>query len=321
MQSAMRESAAAAVTGSGAAVEIRGLVKRYAGKTAVDRLDLTVRRGTVTAVLGPNGAGKTTTIETCEGYRRPDSGTVRVLGLDPVADAARLRPRIGVMLQAGGVYPGARALEMLRHAATLHANPLDVGELAERLGLGSCGRTVYRRLSGGQQQRLALGMAVVGRPELVFLDEPTAGLDPQARRATWELVRDLRRDGVTVVLTTHHMDEAEQLSDAVAIVDSGRVIAEGSPDELCRGEARGTIRFEGRPGLDLAALTAALPAGARATEQAPGSYLVQGEVDPRLLAAVTAWCAQVGVMPDRLAVERRTLEDVFLELTGRDLRS
>lgn len=205
-------------------VQVRGLVKRYGSKTAVDGLDLDVRAGTVTAVLGPNGAGKTTTVETCEGYRRPDGGTVRVLGLDPIADAAALRPRIGVMLQSGGVYSGARADEMLRHMAKLHAHPLDVDALIERLGLGSCGRTTYRRLSGGQQQRLALAMAVVGRPELVFLDEPTAGLDPQARRATWDLVRELRADGVTVVLTTHFMQEAEELADDVAIVD-----AAGSP--------------------------------------------------------------------------------------------
>jgi ABC-2 type transport system ATP-binding protein len=188
------------------AVEVVDLVKRYGGVTAVDGLTAVVEQGRVTAVLGPNGAGKTTTIEMCEGYRRPDSGTVRVLGLDPRRDARALRPRVGVMLQAGGVYPGVKAVEMLRHVAALHAHPLDVDALVDRLGLGSAGRTAYRRLSGGQQQRLSLAMAVVGRPELVFLDEPTAGLDPQARRATWELVEDLRGDGVTVVLTTHYMD-------------------------------------------------------------------------------------------------------------------
>ncbi|RAG81459.1 ABC transporter ATP-binding protein [Streptacidiphilus pinicola] len=303
------------------AVEIRGLIKRYGAKTAVDGLDLTVARGSLTAVLGPNGAGKTTTIEICEGYRRPDAGSVRVLGLDPFADAAALRPKVGVMLQSGGVYPGARAMEMLRHTARLHADPLDVDELAERLGLGSCGKTVYRRLSGGQQQRLALAMAVVGRPELVFLDEPTAGLDPQARRATWELVRDLRRDGVGIVLTTHHMDEAEQLADDVAIVDGGQVIAQGSPEQLCRGGAANTLRFQGRSGLDLGALLKALPDGSSAAELTSGSYLIEGPVDPQLLATVTTWCAQAGVLPENLSVERRTLEDVFLELTGRDLRS
>ncbi|MEU3346620.1 ABC transporter ATP-binding protein [Streptomyces sp. NPDC006700] len=301
-------------------VQVQALVKRYGTKTAVDGLDLVARAG-VTAVLGPNGAGKTTTVETCEGYRRPDSGTVRVLGLDPVRQSAQLRPRIGVMLQSGGVYSGARADEMLRHVAGLHAHPLDVDALIERLGLGSCGRTSYRRLSGGQQQRLALAMAVVGRPELVFLDEPTAGLDPQARRATWDLVRDLRADGVSVILTTHHMEEAEQLADDVAIIDAGRVVVQGSPEELCRGGAENTLRFTGRPGLDVASLLKALPTDSSAAELTPGSYRVVGNVDPQLLATVTSWCAQHGVMPDSISVERHTLEDVFLELTGRELRS
>ncbi|MFE4601689.1 ABC transporter ATP-binding protein [Kitasatospora indigofera] len=303
------------------AVEIAGLVKRYGDKTAVDGLDLVVERGSITAVLGPNGAGKTTTVETCEGYRRPDAGTVRVLGLDPVTQGAELRPRIGVMLQSGGVYAGARAVEMLRHTARLHADPLDVPALVERLGLGSCGRTAYRRLSGGQQQRLALAMAVVGRPELVFLDEPTAGLDPQARRATWDLVRDLRRDGVTVIVTTHHMDEAEQLADQVAIVDHGKVIATGTPDALCRGGAEDSLRFDGPAGLDLGALLKVLPDGAAVAEPTPGSYRVEAPVDPQLLATVTTWCAAAGILPERLTVQRRSLEDVFLDLTGRDLRS
>ena len=296
-------------------------MKRYGAKRAVDGLDLSVARGAVTAVLGPNGAGKTTTIETCEGYRRADAGTVRVLGLDPAAQSAELRPRIGVMLQAGGVYGGARAVEMLRHTARLHAHPVDVHLLVDRLGLGSCGRTPYRRLSGGQQRRLALAMAVVGRPELVFLDEPTSGLDPQARGAAWDLVRELRDDGASVVITTHLMDEAEHLADHLAIIDHGRVITQGTPDELCRGGSENTLRFNGRPGLDLAALLKALPAGTAATETAPGGYRIDGTIDPELLATVTSWCAQNGVLPDRIAVDRRTLEDVFLDLTGRELRA
>lgn len=302
-------------------VQVKGLVKRYGTRTAVDGLDLDVAAGAVTAVLGPNGAGKTTTIETCEGYRRPDAGTVRVLGLDPVADAERLRPRIGVMLQSGGVYSGARADEMLRHMAKLHAHPLDVDALIERLGLGSCGRTTYRRLSGGQQQRLALALAVVGRPELVFLDEPTAGLDPQARRSTWDLVRELRGDGVSVVLTTHFMDEAEALADDAAIIDAGRVITQGSPEQLCRGGAENTLRFTGRTGLDLGSLVKALPDGSEAAEPLPGTYRITGTIDPQLLATVTSWCAQHGVMPEGISVERHTLEDVFLELTGKELRA
>ncbi|MGN6333755.1 MAG: ABC transporter ATP-binding protein [Motilibacteraceae bacterium] len=303
------------------AVEVEGLVKRYGAKTAVDGLSLRVRAGAVTAVLGPNGAGKTSTIECCEGYRRPDGGRVRVLGLDPQRDAAALRPRIGVMLQSGGIYPSARAVEMLRHVARLHAHPLDVDELVDRLGLGSAGRTPYRRLSGGQQQRLALALAVVGRPELVFLDEPTAGLDPQARRATWELVEQLRTDGVAVVLTTHYMDEAERLADHVYVVDAGTVVADGSPEVLTSAGAEDSLRFAGPPRLDLDTLVKALPEGSRATETAPGQYLVEGPMGPQLLATVTSWCAAHGVMPEGLSVGRRTLEDVFLDLTGRELRA
>jgi len=204
----------------------------YGAKTAVDGLSLTVETGSVTAILGPNGAGKTTTVETCEGYRRPHGGQVRVLGLDPVGQHAELAPRLGVMLQSGGAWNGVRAVEMLEYVAALHRNPLPVDALVERLGLGSCGNTRYRRLSGGQQQRLGLAMALVGRPELVFLDEPTAGLDPQARRAAWRLVEELRAAGVTIVLTTHYLDEAERLADHVVIIDRGRVVATGTPAEL-----------------------------------------------------------------------------------------
>ncbi|MEV6268858.1 ABC transporter ATP-binding protein [Kribbella sp. NPDC051936] len=214
------------------AVEIDNLVVRYGEKTAVNGLSLTVAAGTVTAVLGPNGAGKTTTVETCEGFRRPDSGSVRVLGLDPLADHDELMPKIGVMLQEGGAWSGVRAVEMLRYVATLHTHPLDIPALVERLDLGSCGRTPYRRLSGGQKQRLSFALAIVGRPEIAFLDEPTTGLDPHGRREIWQLIRDLRADGVTVVLTTHAMDEAEQLSDQVHVVSAGQVIASGTPDEL-----------------------------------------------------------------------------------------
>ena len=211
---------------------------RYGDVLAVDGLDLTIERDTITAVLGPNGAGKTTTLETCEGYRRPQAGDVRVLGLDPVADRRALLPRIGVMLQQGGAWGGVHAIEMLRHVASLHAHPLDVPALADRLGLGECGRTPYRRLSGGQQQRLGLAMAVVGRPELVFVDEPTAGMDPAARRTTWDLLRELRAAGVTVVLTTHYIEEAERLADQVHIIDHGRLVLSGTPAALTEGGAR-----------------------------------------------------------------------------------
>jgi ABC-2 type transport system ATP-binding protein len=299
-----------------AALEIRGLVKRYGSRTALAGLDLTLPRGRVTALLGPNGAGKTTTVEICCGLRVADAGEVRVLGRDPRRDAHDLRPRLGVMLQSGGVYPGANAAEMLRHLARLHANPLDPTELLREIGLADTGRTTYRRLSGGQRQLLALALAVVGRPELVFLDEPTAGLDPHARRNTWQLIRRLRTDGVTVVLATHLMDEAEALADLVHIVDAGRLVASGTPAELTRGQT-GALRFRAPADLPLAGLLHALPAGCTAVQPQPGLYRVEGDVGPAALAAVTAWCAGQNVMPEILNTGRRTLEDVFLEMTAR----
>ena len=301
------------------ALEVDGLVKRYGDRAAVDGLSLTARRGTVLALLGPNGAGKTTTVVVCEGFRTPDAGTVRVLGRAP-RDAA-LRPRVGVMPQAGGAYPGLRCAEALHLVAAYAAHPLDPGELLERLGLTDVAGTPYRRLSGGQQQRLSLAMAVVGRPELVFLDEPTAGLDPQARRGTWELVQALRADGVTVVLTTHLLEEAERLADDVVIVDHGRVVAAGTVAELTRGEAVDALRFAAPAGLDAEDLRRALPAGCAVDERSPGAYVVTGRVDPQLVAAVTAWCAARGVLAEDLRVQTRSLEDVFLELTGKELRA
>ncbi|MGB9012012.1 MAG: ABC transporter ATP-binding protein [Aeromicrobium sp.] len=302
------------------AVEVVDLVMRYGSTTAVDGLSLTIEPGTVTSILGPNGAGKTTTIETCEGFREPQAGSVRVLGLDPRADARELRPRVGVMLQSGGAWSGARAHEMLRHIASLHAHPLPVDLLIERLGMQHFGRTPYRRLSGGQQQRLSLAMAVVGRPELLFLDEPTAGLDPAARHATWDLIKELRGKGVTTVLSTHYMDEAEALSDCVHIVDHGRVIASGTVEELALTGAQNTIRFVARSGLDVESLTLVLGRATLVEEITAGSYVVTGDVDPALLAALMSWCADQQVLIDSVMVERQTLEDRFLDLTGRQLR-
>jgi ABC-2 type transport system ATP-binding protein len=302
------------------ALEIEGLVKRYRDTVAVAGLSLRAERAAVTAILGPNGAGKTTTIETCEGYRKADSGTVRVLGLDPVSDARELRSKVGVMLQTGGVPTTARAAEYLRVMASFYAHPLDPAALLAALGLSGSARTPYKHLSGGQQQRLGLAAAVIGRPELVFLDEPTAGLDPQARHATWELIEGLRSGGTAVILATHYMEEAERLADQVVIVDHGQVVASGAPTELTGSD--GQLRFRAEPGLDLAALLAALPVGAVAKESPAGHYVVESvdRVDPQLIASVTAWCAEHGVLARDLQIESRTLEDLFLELTGRGLR-
>jgi ABC-2 type transport system ATP-binding protein len=306
------------------AVEIDGLVMRYGDKVAVDGLSLTVERGTITAVLGPNGAGKTTTLGTAEGYRAPHHGSVRVLGLDPVGDRRTLLPRIGVMLQGGGAWSGVRADEMLRHVARLHAHPLDLDALSERLGLGECGRTPYRRLSGGQQQRLGLAMAIVGRPEIVFVDEPTAGMDPAARRTTWELLEDLRDAGVTVVLTTHYMDEAERLADRIHIIDHGRMIASGSPLELTRGGTSATIRLvvtRPFPPDAPTSLRGALGDRVDVTLLDERSIVVTGPADASSLAVVSRWCEENDVLPESLTLGQRTLEDVFLELTGRELAS
>jgi ABC-2 type transport system ATP-binding protein len=295
---------------------------RYGDTVAVDDLSLTVERGTITAVLGPNGAGKTTTLETCEGYRDPHRGTVRVLGLEPRRDRRALLPRIGVMLQAGGAWSGVRAREMLDHIARLHAHPLDTDLLSERLGLDECGRTPYRRLSGGQQQRLGLAMALVGRPELVFVDEPTAGMDPQGRRTTWELLSELRADGVTVVLTTHYMEEAERLADCVHIIDRGRLVVSGSPLELTRGGRVSTIRLvvtKPFPAGAPESLRQRLGAGTEVTQLDDVSLVITGPADSTTLAKVSAWCEQNGVLPETLTLGQRTLEDVFLELTGREL--
>lgn len=308
-------------TGSEPVVQLRGVSKRYGATIAVNNLDLEVHRAEVFALLGPNGAGKTTTIEMCEGFLRPDAGSIEILGLDPTTDNAKLRERIGVMLQGGGGYPAARAGEMLNLVAAYAANPLDPQWLLDTLGLADAARTTYRRLSGGQQQRLALACAVVGRPDLVFLDEPTAGMDAHARIVVWELIDALRRDGVTVVLTTHQLTEAEELADRLVIIDHGATVAAGTPAELMRNGAENQLRFTAPPKLDLALLISALPENYRATEAASGEYLVEGHIDPQVLATVTAWCARMNVLATDMRVEQRSLEQVFLDLTGRELRS
>ncbi|GAB3227259.1 ABC transporter ATP-binding protein [Mycolicibacterium hippocampi] len=301
-------------------VLLSGVSKRYGPTTAVSELDLDVQTAEILALLGPNGAGKTTTVEMCEGFLKPDEGRIEILGLDPVADNAELRARIGVMLQGGGAYPAARAAEMLNLVASYAADPLDPQWLLDTLGLTESARTTYRRLSGGQQQRLSLACAVVGRPELVFLDEPTAGMDAHARIVVWELIDALRRDGVTVVLTTHQLPEAEELADRILIIDRGVAVATGTPAELMRNGAENQLRFRAPRMLDLSLLVAALPESYRAVETSPGEYLVEGHIDPQVLATVTAWCARLDVLATHMRVEQRSLEDVFLELTGRELR-
>lgn len=305
----------------GPVLQLRGVVKRFGPVTAVDGLDLQLGRAEVLALLGPNGAGKTTTVEMCEGFITPDAGTVSVLGIDPVADADQLRTRIGIMLQGGGAYPGVRVGEMLRLAASYSADPLDPDWLLETVGLAGHEKSNYRRLSGGQQQRLSLALALVGRPELVFLDEPTAGLDAQSRLAVWDLIAALRRDGVSVVLTTHLMDEAEALADKVVIIDHGAVVAQGSVSELT-STADPVISVRCASGIDLDILEERLN-DPRVSVSAvrPDRFTVTAPVSPELVTALTTAVAEQNVLITSLRVEQRSLESVFLDITGREIRA
>jgi len=295
------------------AIALEGLTKRYGTTTAIAGLDLEVAAGETLAMLGPNGAGKTTTVECCMGYRAPDEGTVRVLGLDPRRDRARLAPRIGLMLQEGGVYPHAYPGEVLRLFAAFYRSPRSPDELLERVGLEEVRRTRFRDLSGGQKQRLSLALALVGRPEIVYLDEPTTGLDVAARHRTWGMIRELKADGVTVVLTTHLLDEAEQLADRVAIVDHGRLIAAGTPTELTRGD-QSRVTLRSGPGLDTAGLAARLAVPVH--ETLPGTYAIQARNGPELVTAVAAWLADQDATLASFDAGRSSLEDVFLRLTA-----
>jgi ABC-2 type transport system ATP-binding protein len=298
------------------ALAVSGLVVRYGSVVAVDGVSFSAERGEVVALLGPNGAGKTSTVETLEGYRRPSAGSVRVLDLDPVADAGALVPRIGVMLQSGGVYPGMSSREALTLFASSYDDPAPVVERLARVGLdGPVGRTAWRRLSGGEQQRLSLALALVGRPEVAFLDEPTAGIDPGGRLVIREVIRSLRDAGVCVLLTTHELEEAERLADRVVIIDHGRVVADGTPTDLrASGSAAAELRFGAAPGLDVAALGARL-GGAAVVEERPGEYLASVAPTPAAVAALTAWLAERDLPLADLRAGRQSLEDVFLRLT------
>src|SRR6266480_3971497 len=301
------------------AIVVYNLSKSYGSRRVVDQLTITVHRGEVFALLGPNGAGKTTTVEMLEGYRVPDQGSVRVLGRNPIREAQALKPYVGVMLQQDGLYPGLTAREVLRLFAGYYERPQNIDALLERVGLSAAARTRCRRLSGGQKRRLALAVALVGNPALVFLDEPTAGMDPQARLATWEIIRDLKQRGATVLLTTHLMDEAERLADRVAIIDHGRLVALDTPSQMMGVQNATTVRFVAPTGLDCTQL-AALPAAQRAEEIRPSSYLIETEAVPTLLAELTAWLRDNNITLSELHVGHGSLEDLFLRLTGAEVR-
>src|SRR5947209_8438930 len=320
MQTTAQQTASQAqATLSGEVIVVDNFSKSYGSLRVVDHLQFTVRQGEVFALLGPNGAGKTTTVETLEGYRTADQGSVRVLGLDPIRDAQTLKPQIGVMLQQDGLYPGLTAREVLRLFAGYYEHPQNIDELLERVGLTSVAKTRCRRLSGGQKRRLALAVALVGNPSLLFLDEPTSGMDPQARLVTWEIIRAVQQQGTTVLLTTHLMDEAERLADRVAIIDHGQLIALDTPAQLMGVQNATIVRFVAPAGLDCIQL-AALPSAQKAEEIRPGSYVMETAAVPALLVELTAWLRDNNITLSELRVGHGSLEDLFLRLTGSEIR-
>ena len=296
-------------------LEIDDLIVRYGATPAVDGLSLAAQAGAVTAILGPNGAGKTTTVEVACGLRRPDGGSVRLLGHSP-SDPA-IRARVGVMLQTGGLYPSARPLEWLTYLARLYPNPADPATLLETVGIDPGTRTSARRMSGGEQQRVKLAAALLPRPDVLFLDEPTAGLDPAARRSLLDLLAEGAAAGVGIILTTHLLADVEELADQVTVIQHGRVVADGTVAELTGGHD--ALRFTGPLHLDVASLAGALPGGYQVEEPRPGAYVVHGAPNPQVLAAVTAWCAQHGVMPTGLSVGTQTLEELLLDISNTDI--
>jgi ABC-2 type transport system ATP-binding protein len=283
------------VSDPSSAIEVRDLRKRYGQFEAVRGIDITVKRGEVFGLLGPNGAGKTTTVEILEGYRSRSGGEVAVLGFDPQERSRELRQRIGIVLQSSGIYSHVTPREALRHWASFYPHPRDVEEVLALVGLQEKAQERSRKLSGGQLRRLDFALALVGDPELIFLDEPTTGFDPEARRAAWDTVRSLRALGKTILLTTHYLDEAQALADRVAIVKDGRVLAIGPPRELGVGASHYRVTYRDRLG-----------------------ELVERETDDptRLLNELTSEALARGERLEELGVGRPTLEDVYLELTA-----
>lgn len=295
-------------------IEVQGLHKRYRDHVAVHDVSFAVEEGEIFGVLGPNGAGKTTTVECVAGLRVPDGGSVSVLGLDPRRDRAALRAVLGVQLQAGELPDKLRVREAVTLFASFYPDPADPDELIERWGLTAKRDTAYAKLSGGQKQRLSIVLALVGNPRVAILDELTTGLDPQARRDTWDAIEQIRDAGVTVVLVTHFMEEAQRLCDRLAVIDAGRVVALDSPDGLVAGLPAGqTLRF--RAVFDDALLTA-LPEVHTLTRHG-GKVEVRGHGD--LLTAVTSTLAAHRVVPVDLRLEQAGLDDAFVALTGRAL--
>ncbi len=303
-----------------AAIEVERLVKLYGDIAAVDSIGFVVEQGEIFGFLGPNGAGKTTTIEILEGYRKPDAGQVTVLGLDPLLQRYELKERVGIMLQSTALYPDLMVDEIIRLFAGYYRHTVDTSALKNMMGLKEKGKAFVRELSGGQKQRLALILAFVNDPELLFLDEPTAGLDPQSRQGVWQWIDDARQKGRTAFVTTHYIEEAEELCDRVAIIDHGKIIALDTPRRLMSDlDAEHRIEFMADGQVDLAKLWA-LPGVWAAANGKRGEYTLH-VTDPQIaLQGLMTLAAQEGFYPDDLRVEGATLEDVFLKLTGRRIR-
>jgi len=300
-------------------IRVSDLTKHYGDVRAVDGVSFEVRRGEIFGLLGPNGAGKTTTVEILEGLRRPDGGEAQVLGLDVVRDADALKPRIGVSLQTAALYPKLTVVELLDLFRSFYPKPRPTEQLIEALGLGERRNAQSSQLSGGQRQRLAVALALVNDPELVFLDEPTTGLDPAARRSLWGLIEELRAGGTSVLLTTHYMEEAEILCDHLAIMDHGRILQSGTVDALVSNRFKDrAVRFDTAEALDVATLET-LPAVSSVKVDETETLVYTREVGATI-GALLAVADSRGVEPQNLAIRRASLEDLFLDLTGRALR-
>lgn len=313
---------------SAAALSIEGLVKDFGPVSSLDGrmvrvldgVSLSAQPGQVTALLGANGAGKTTTLECAQGLQRPDAGKVLLLGENPHRASPGLRARVGVMLQEGGLPPSVKPMALLKHVASLYSAPLDVDTLAGRLGIADFGAASIRGLSGGQKQRLALACALVGQPEVLFLDEPSAGLDPQSRTIVFELIQELRAAGLAIILTTHLLDDAQKLADYVYIIEAGRTVAEGTVAELTAIEGADDLRelrFDTVPGLTL---PPEQMAHLSCAEPEPGRYVLSGHIVPEDISQLAQWWSASGVMPTAISMAPRSLEEVFLEISGRSIR-
>ncbi|MDO5633830.1 MAG: ABC transporter ATP-binding protein [Micrococcus sp.] len=295
------------------ALEVRNLHKRYGQRIAVDDVSFTVEEGEIFGIIGPNGAGKTTTVESIAGLRTPDRGSLRVLGFDPVTQRAQVRERLGVQLQESSFPDAITVDEALELYSSFYRNPADRHELVDLLGLGEKRRTRYKALSGGQKQRLSIACALVGNPKVAILDELTTGLDPQARRETWSLIERVREKGVTIVLVTHFMDEAERLSDRIAVIAGGRVAAVNTPAGLiAQASATQQVRFRVRQPLDRGVLMGL--ADVSDVEITEGTWLVTG--CGQLLSSVAGALARAEVVAEDLRVDQVSLDDVFVTFTG-----